>query len=213
MQNTGNGGHRAQAPTGLSATQVFYAGGEKTSTGMVGVVLDHLGVRVTHFDDAEDCLDSLRTRECHLLVSNAKWPAVEGVALLRAAKRIAPSLPVVVMVDHGDIHAAVRAMQAGAVDCFERPPEREPLATAIASALRESVRNSPVADGLLTRTEEHVLCLVLQGHTTAETAQKLHRSRRTIEVHRSHIMHKLEVSGMVDLVRRCAQMGLLENWP
>jgi FixJ family two-component response regulator len=35
----------------------------------------------------------------------------------------------------------------------------------------------------------------------------------TIEVHRSHIMRKLQVDGMVDLVRRCAQLGLLRNWP
>ena len=38
----------------------------------------------------------------------------------------------------------------------------------------------------------------------------LHRSSRTIEVHRAHIMHKLGVDNLVDLVKRVAVMGLVD---
>ena len=64
----------------------------------------------------------------------------------------------------------------------------------------------------LSKTENQVLRLILQGKTTAEVAQGLRRSRRTIEVHRSHIMQKLEANGVVDLVRTCVRMGLLQDW-
>ncbi len=213
MWDAGQGARRRQAGVRCGVTQVFYTDGEKTSTAMVRAVLHHLGARVTHFDEAKDCLDSLRARECHLLISNARRPALEGVALLLDAKRLVPSVPVVVMVDHGDIQASVRAMKGGAVNCLERPPEQKHLLSALDAALQASVQRVPPQRVALSSTEEQVLQFILKGQTTAETAQTLHRSRRTIEVHRSHIIRKLEVDGMVDLVRRCAQLGLLRDWP
>ena len=213
MQDTRTMDRRQDTDMRRKVTQVFYADGEKASTGMIQAVLHHLNAKVTHFDNVEDCLDSLRTQECHLLISNTKRPAVEGVGLLLRAKRVAPSVPVVLLVDHGDIQAAVQAMKSGAVDCLERPPEKAHLVSAIDSALQESVQNSLPQKNPLSRAEQQVLRLILQGHITAEIARTLHRSRRTIEVHRSHIMQKLEVHSMVDLVRRCARLGLLQDWP
>jgi two-component system response regulator TtrR len=192
---------------------VFYADGHKTSSHMVQAVLRQLGVAVTHFGNAADCLDSLKERACHLLISNSKRPAVEGLQLLRDVRHFRPSVPVVMLVNPGDIRVAVCAMKNGAIDCLERPPERKRLIVAIDSILQASFRKSPPLKNRLTRTEERVLQLILRGHTTSETAGKLHRSRRTVEVHRSQIMRKLQVDGMVDLVKRCAQLGLLRDWP
>lgn len=198
---------------GRMVTQVFYADGEETSTGMVQAVLCHLGAKVIHFDDAKDCLDSLSTQECHLLITNARQPVVEGMELLLGARRITPLVPVVLLVDHGDIPTAVRAMKGGAADCLERPLERARLLSVLDSALQESAQHRSPQKRPLSKTEEQVLSFILQGHTTAEAARRLHRSRRTIEVHRSHIMRKLEVHSMIDLVRKCVRMGLLRDWP
>ncbi len=194
-------------------TRVFYADGERTSTDMIQAALHQLRAEVTHFDNVKDCLDSLRNKECHLLISNARRPAVDGVRLLLEAKRVAPSVPVVLLVDHGDIRVAVRAMKGGAVDCLERPPEKAHLMSAIDAILQGEIESIRLRKNPLTNTENQVLRLILQGHTTAETGRRLHRSRRTVEVHRSHIMRKLEIHSMVDLVRRCARMGLLQDWP
>ena len=196
-----------------SVMQVFYVDGEKASTAMLEAVLHHLGAKVTHFDDGKDCLASLRTAECHLLISNVRHPALEGLALLRNAKRLVPSVPVVMLVDHGDIRTAVRVMKGGAIDCLERPPEKKHLLSVMDAVLQAPVQNDRPRDVSLSKTEEQVLQLILQGNTTAEVARALRRSRRTIEVHRSHIMRKLEVGSIVDLVRTSARMGLLEDWP
>ncbi len=53
-----------------------------------------------------------------------------------------------------------------------------------------------------------ILCLILQDKSNKEIARILHRSVRTVEVHRSHIMHKLDVDSVVDLAKRAAIMGL-----
>ena len=207
----GNHGRRADAePTGR---HVFYVDGEKTSTGVIRAVLRQLDLKVRQFADVEQCLAGLGTQECHLLISNAKCPAQEGLRLLSDARRIQSSVPVVLLVDHGDIQTAVRAMKGQAADCLERPPDRASLASAIDSILENSGRGRPPPADLLSRTEKTVLGLILQGKTTVETAQILHRSRRTIEVHRNHITRKLGTNGLVDLVRTCFRLGLLEDWP
>jgi len=211
--DAGQGGRGQPGNVRTKTRRVFYADGEKTSTLVIHAVLHHLGARITHFEDTRECLDSLRISECHLLISNARQPAVEGVALLLDAKRIVPFVPVIMMVDHADIQTAVRAMKGGAVDCVERPPERNDLVTVIGSALQQSRPSWTLLKKPLTCTEEQVLQLILKGHTTAEAAHRLHRSKRTVEVHRSHIMRKLQVGAMVDLVRKCAQLRLLQDWP
>ena len=60
----------------------------------------------------------------------------------------------------------------------------------------------------LTSMETTVLQHVLQGRTNRQIGQSLHRSPRTIEVHRSHIMRKLGASTIVDLVRAASARGL-----
>jgi two-component system, LuxR family, response regulator FixJ len=202
-----------EANRGNAMKQVFYADGEKASTGVVEAALRQLDLRVKHFDSAEQCLDCLGAQECHLLVSNARRPAKEGMTLLAGAKRVEPSVPFILLVDHGDIQAAVRAMKGGAIDCLERPPEKTQLVSAIDSVLQESVLNRSPLENPLSKTEEQVLRLILQGNTTAKIARTLRRSRRTIEVHRSHVMQKLGVHSVVDLVRTCLRMGLLRDWP
>lgn len=62
----------------------------------------------------------------------------------------------------------------------------------------------------LTRTELKVLHLILNGKSNKEIAALLHRSVRTIEVHRSHIMRKFEVDNVIDLFKRAAAIGLVE---
>ena len=211
MQDMEVASYRQEAGVGRSVTQVFYADGEKRSTGTVRAILGRFNVQVTPFDSAAACLYCLRDRRCPLLISNARQPGIEGLELLLGARRTAPLVPVLLLVDHGDIEVAVRAMKAGATDCLERPPETGPLVSTIDAVLKESARNPVLPRRPLSEVEQQVLGLMLQGCTTKEMALQLHRSRRTIEVHRSHIMEKLDADGMVDLVKKCARLGLLRH--
>jgi len=204
-------GRRERAAKARPVRQVFYSDGEQTSTPMIRAVVQRLGAETVHFGSTRACLAELRIRRCHLLISNSRRPATEAVDLLAGASELRPPVPVLVLVDHGDIQAAVEVMKGGAVDCLERPPQQAHLAEVIGAALRESARNWAPLQRPLTPAEKQVLNLVLQGRTTNEIARLLHRSARTIEVHRSHTMHKLGASTLIDLVRTAAQLGLLET--
>ena len=74
----------------------------------------------------------------------------------------------------------------------------------------QSVHSEPRMVKPLTRTEKKILHLILNGKSNKEIASLLHRSVRTIEVHRSHIMRKFDADNLIDLFKRAAAMGLVE---
>ncbi len=60
----------------------------------------------------------------------------------------------------------------------------------------------------LTPAEARVLGLILDGKSNREIAALLHRSERTVEVHRSRVMGKLGVHNLVDLVKKIYDRSL-----
>ncbi len=55
---------------------------------------------------------------------------------------------------------------------------------------------------VLSSAEKRVFKLIMEGKSNQEIADELHRSIRTIEDHRAHIMRKLRVHNTVELVKR-----------
>lgn len=62
----------------------------------------------------------------------------------------------------------------------------------------------PEVRELLTRTENTILEMIIEGNSNRTIAQNLHRSVRTVEDHRNHIMHKLGVHNVVELLKAAA---------
>jgi DNA-binding NarL/FixJ family response regulator len=54
----------------------------------------------------------------------------------------------------------------------------------------------------LTKRETEILDMIIDGLTNRRIAQKLHRTERTVEYHRNHLMHKFEAKTAADLVKR-----------
>ncbi len=144
-----------------------------------------------------------------MLVINLDGDTAECLQLLGESETVVSRIPKLAFVDHGDIPTAVQAIRAGATNCLQRPVDSERLFVEIRALLREVRQNDPPLESTLTPMETIVLHLLLEGKTNCDTARTLHRSPRTIEVHRGHIMHKLRVSNMVELVKAAASMGLL----
>ncbi len=190
-------------------SRIFYANGDLKSTDVVQSALGRIGAPVASFVDCDECLASIRHGRCRLLVTNVPEPADEGIGLLTKVKSAAPWVPVIMLVEPGRIDTAVRAMKAGATDCIERPPQVDHLLSAVRRALHNSIDGLPAKP--LTDVEQSVLQLVLEGMTNGQIATALHRSRRTVEVHRADIMRKLGARHIVDLVRNAALAGLVRT--
>lgn len=66
---------------------------------------------------------------------------------------------------------------------------------------------------ILTHREHEILQLVASGLSTKIIAERLVISPRTVETHRTNIMHKLHAANTAELVRIALQFGLLKMTP
>jgi two-component system response regulator FixJ len=195
--------------TNISKLHIFFVDDEPKVRELVGGTLEQAGFKASCFASAADCLEQLRADKCDLLITDVKLPGMSGIELLTEVKRFTPSLPVLVVTGYGDIPMAVRVMKAGAADFIEKPLEGQVLLSAVEFALKQIAPTDPLLRKGLTRAEMRVLYMILDGKTNKETANLLHRSVSTVEVHRKHIMRKLGVDNIVDLVKQATALGLI----
>jgi two-component system response regulator FixJ len=197
--------------TSIMHAQVVFVDDEPKVCDAVRKTLERVGINVQCFPSADDCLAYLAEQRCDLLVTDVRMPGKDGLELLREARRQLPWLPVVVVTGYGDVPMAVRALRAGAADFLEKPLDREVLLGVVRTQLERHAPQSTLFDLALTKTEMRVLRLILDGQNNRDIAGALHRSPRTVEVHRSNLMRKLGASNIVGLLRRAADAGLLNE--
>jgi len=168
--------------------------------------LQEPGVMAEWFNDPAECLDRISSEGCDLLIADLKMPGIDGLELMRRAKRLVPWLPVLIITAFGDVPTAVKATHAGVVDFIEKPLVKDDFIRKVRSIL-------PSTDGApkrLTKTEASVLRLVALGKSNSEIARLLRRSSRTVELHRSHAMNKLGLHDFTGLLKRIGGTGVAE---
>jgi two-component system response regulator FixJ len=189
---------------------IFFVDDEPRVREVVSETLEQLDARVTCFAEGRECLKRLRSENCDLLITDLKMPGMDGLELMRNAKAIVPWVPVIIITGYGDIPLAVESLKSGALDFIEKPLEQETFLRKVEAILQKSSTFKKYLGKPLTRSESQILKYVIDGKSNREIAQELHRSVRTIEVHRSRIMQKFGVENLVDLIKRAAAMGLVE---
>lgn len=174
------------------------------------LLLESEGLHATAYASAEEFLEQIpeTSRGCILL--DVRMPGLSGLELQQYLQRKQISLPIIVMTGYADVSMAVQAMKAGAVDFIEKPFDNEHLLQQIqvclqmnAQAQSEQVRHRDAKEktGRLTRREQQVMEMLVQGLQNRVIAEKLGISSRTVEIHRAHVMEKLEVRSLSEVVR------------
>jgi FixJ family two-component response regulator len=105
---------------------------------------------------------------------------------------------------------AVEAIQQGAFDFLPKPFRDQDLIDRVQRALeKDASRRSETARGdvirarleTLTPREREVMDLLVTGKPNKVMAGELGVSQRTIEIHRSRVMEKMEAESLAQLVR------------
>jgi two-component system, LuxR family, response regulator FixJ len=177
----------------------------------VASLLTEQGIYVTQSAQADECLCSLGMRNWRFLAIDASGKTGDFLHLLSQAHQTWPDIPALVLVKQGDTHTAVQAMKAGAFDCVEVPVDAALLRSAVDALDGQQDREPGDPLHALTRVERIVLSHILDGRTNREIADILCRSPRTVEVHRRHIMQKLNASNLIELVKRVIKAGTGER--
>lgn len=175
------------------------------------------GFTVNTFENAEAFLENIQAERFGCAIVDIRMTGMDGMQLQEALSKRNLHLPIIFLTGHGDIPMSVRAIKAGAIDFLTKPVTREKLMMSIRYALVESdkilyeqvsQKNAQSHLAELTERERDVMALAIQGHSNKEIARQLGISHRTVEIHKSKIMHKTGAINLLDLAR-IAQAG---NW-
>lgn len=151
------------------------------------------------------------------LILDIRMPGLTGLDLQEALSRQLRDEQIVFITGHADVPKSVQAMKAGAVDFLPKPFDNHELLQAVASALmrsaeRRRVRAEREAVRLkldeLTPREFEVLQFVIAGMLNKQIGAELGVAEKTIKVHRGHMMEKLGVRSVAELVRLAEKAGV-----
>ncbi len=103
------------------------------------------GYGVDAVGEGESALEKLKTTDYELIISDLKLPGMDGMDVLRAAKKYKPYVGVIVITAYGTIDSAVVAMKSGAEDYITKPFNIDHIRLVVKKALEKrelSTRNA-----------------------------------------------------------------------
>jgi len=144
------------------------------------------------------------------LVLDVRMPGQSGMEFHRQMQALGIHLPVIFITGHGDIAMGVAAMKQGAIEFLTKPFRDQELLDAIWNGIERDRKRRADAAALaelqtrwqsLTPGEQAVARLVVQGLLNKQIAAELDLSEITIKVRRGHVMRKMQVRSLAELVR------------
>ena len=174
------------------------------------------GYSVEAFPSALSFLEDYNPRRGGCLLLDVQMPQMSGLDLQQQLNLRGWRIPVIFITGHGTVPLTIAAMKAGAVDFIEKPLREDAMLESIERALHWNDRayeerleraTLQVRATLLTAREREVFELVAAGEPNKVIARHLGISFRTVELHRAHIIEKLQARSLSDLIR----MGIIMN--
>jgi two-component system, LuxR family, response regulator FixJ len=168
------------------------------------------GYSVEAFPSARSFLEDYHPRRGGCLLLDIQMPQISGLELQQTLNLRGWRIPVIFITGHGTVPLAIAAMKAGAFDFIEKPLREDALVESIERALRwndkayeERLERATLQTraASLTPREREVLELVAAGEPNKAIARHLGISFRTVELHRAHLIEKLQARSLSDLIR------------
>lgn len=165
-----------------------------------------------------------------LVLTDMTMPGRSGLEFIKDMVAADPNLAILVISMHDEVIYAERALRAGARGYMMKEAGGENLLTAIRQILRGEIYVSPRMSARilanvsgrkprgsespiekLSDREFEVFRLIGQGKNTRDIAEQLHLSPKTVDVHRSHIRDKLQLTDATALVRHAVRWVETQN--
>lgn len=168
-------------------------------------LLESLGHRVQCWNHSEQFLQNASLAATGIALLDMRMPGLDGHALFQAMRDQHSTLAVIFLTGHGDVPMAVKEIQSGAVDFLQKPVAVTALKEAITRGYAHSAELTKTHDlqlryARLTPKEREVAHCVAAGLMNKDIAAKMNIALRTVEVHRSRVMDKMDAKSMAELV-------------
>lgn len=176
-----------------------------------------VGLRAEVFGSVAELVGNKLPDVASCLVLDVRLPGISGLDFQAQLAHASIHVPIIFMTGHGDIPMTVRAMKAGAVDFLTKPFRDQDMLDAIAMAIaRDRMRRDGEKLGAemhalfeaLSPREREVMALVTSGLMNKQVAAKTGLAEATVKIHRGHVMRKMGVKSLADLVRIAELIGV-----
>jgi FixJ family two-component response regulator len=199
------------------ANELVYIVDDEASVGEVlSTLLRANGKRAQIFTSGQNFLGFARRDFCACLILDLTMSGLGGLELQRLISAMT-SIPVIFLTGRGDLPSTVRAMKGGAVDFLTKPVDEEALLASVERALRQDRESRQEAAEhaklvaqyeLLTPREREVLPLLINGSLNKQAAFELGIAEHTVQIHRGHIMRKMEANSFATLVKLAGELKI-----
>lgn len=185
----------------------------------LSLLLEQEGMAVSTFDCAETFLASDLSQPYGCAIVDMHMPGISGLALQETLSKRGIPLSVVILTGHGEISAGVAAIKSGAVDYLVKPVTGEKLISVIEAAVAKTENMRDKAErqqkakarmAELTHRELEIMHLAIQGLPDKVIAKNINISHRTVEKHKSSLLHKTGAKNLLDLFTlalECSEAG------
>jgi two-component system, LuxR family, response regulator FixJ len=196
---------------------VFVVDDDQAVRKSLDVLIRSVGLKVETYESAQSFLAGCDPERPGCLVLDVRMPGMSGLELQKTLKEQGIGLPVIMITGHGDVPIAVRAMKAGAVEFIEKPFSKQLLLEHIHEAIAQDARQreeqskqSAIETRLaqLSPRERQVMELVVAGKVSKQIAAELGLSKKTVDVHRAHMMQKMGVESVAELAKQAVRARL-----
>ncbi len=176
--------------------------------------------------NGDELLAILETKSCDIAVMDLSMPGTTGLKALKLIAEKHPAVKVIILTMHREPQFFRQASASPNMFGYILKDDayrslRDAIHTvknggrsysdSVQNAMMEdyrSLQGSYIALDVLSKRELEILRLIAQGKMNKEIARELFISARTVESHRTHIMEKLRIDNLVDLVKFAVQHGL-----
>lgn len=177
-------------------------------------------------ENGHEAIRLVRQLKPDLAILDFSMPLLNGIDSARDILRRSPDTQVVLLTMYDDDACVLEAMKAGIRGYVLKNQTGVELVKALRDVLKGSVYLSPgISDSVvsayvsgegaqkadaLSERERQVLQLIAEGHTTKSIATMLFVSVKTAESHRTHIMQRLDIHNIANLVRYAIRRGIIK---
>jgi DNA-binding NarL/FixJ family response regulator len=177
--------------------------------------------------DGQEVLEWVKNGGFHMLLLDLSMPHHSGVDFIKRLKDESPKLPILVLTMHDEEQYAVRSIRAGASGYLTKESASKELINAIRRVAQGRLYiNAAVGEKLaldamtthdgpphknLSDREFEVFQMIVRGRSITEIATNLNLSVKTISTHKTHILQKMDVNSIADLVRYAVGNGLMDT--
>lgn len=166
------------------------------------------GLDIKSYNSAEDYLNDYNPDQPGCLVLDYYLSSMDGLQLQQELARRHIDIPIIFISANANIPVSSKAFRAGAIDFLEKPFDNRLLIHRIQEAIEKDLANRDQrtleseilqrCEGL-TEREKQVMELVVTNYSNKQAAKVLGISNRTVDVHRAHVMEKMQAKSLADL--------------